>query len=259
MSFLDATALLFTTYLRRLAWSRRSVVCVVLAALAPVLALCLARFGKHTDATTIAVHVGFLLELQIIVPILALVAGSAAVAEEVEDRTITFLVSRPIPRAAILCGRYAAILVYLSALIAASAFGLLEAAAQARAHGPALDSGVREPLVAAALLGGAVYSALFAALGVFVRHPILVGLGYAFAIEGFLANMPAGTQSLTIQFYLRSVIAAQGSGAWNAVEGFASTRFDSKERALATLAIVLATALVLGAWRITRREFVVNA
>ena len=39
MSFLDATALLFTTYLRRLAWSRRSVVCVVLAALAPDVAL----------------------------------------------------------------------------------------------------------------------------------------------------------------------------------------------------------------------------
>ncbi|MBK7877379.1 MAG: ABC transporter permease subunit [Planctomycetes bacterium] len=254
---LRTSALLFRTHLARLAWSRRTLVCALLAALGPLVAFLIAAASRKTNASEIAVHVGYLLQLQVIVPVLALVAGSAAVAEEVEDRTITFLFSRPLPRASVLLGRWSAILVFLTVLLAASTWLLLAAAG--RAKGPPLDDGIREPLLAAVLAGGAVYSALFAVLGVFVRSPVIVGLGYAFAIEGFLANMPAGTQSLTIQYYLRSMIAGLGSSQWSAVEGFASTSFEPLPRALTTLSIVLVAALALGAWRITRREFVLSS
>lgn len=256
---LRTSALLFRTHLARLAWSRRTLVCALLALLAPLVAFLIAFAGRKTGAAGIAVHVGFLLQLQVIVPVLALVAGSAAVAEEVEDRTITFLFSRPVPRASVLLGRWSAILVFLTALLAVSTWLLLAAADRAHVQGPPIDAGIRTPLFAAVLAGGAVYSALFAVLGVFVRSPVIVGLGYAFAIEGFLANMPAGTQALTIQFYLRSMIAAYGSTEWNAVEGFASTNFDPLGRAVTTLVVVTVAALALGAWRITRREFVLSA
>lgn len=258
-AFVNATWLLFHTHLRRLAWSKRALVCVVLALLAPLAAFLVASVGRKVGPAEIAVHVGFLLQLQVILPVLALVAGSAAVAEEVEDRTITFLFSRPVPRPAVLLGRLGAILVFLLALLALSTFLLLAASARARGGGDGLEAGIREPLYAAVLLGGAVYASLFAVLGVFVKSPIIVGLGYAFAFEGFLANLPASTQAMTIQFYLRSVIAALGSPAWNQVETFASPSFDLLPEALWKLGIVLALALGLGVWRIARREFVVSA
>ncbi|MBI5364027.1 MAG: ABC transporter permease subunit [Planctomycetes bacterium] len=258
-AFVSAAWLLFHTHLRRLAWSKRALVCALLALLAPLAAFLVASLGRRVGPADVAVHVGFLLQLQVILPVLALVAGSAAVAEEVEDRTITFLFSRPVPRPAVLIGRWSAILVFLLTLLAASTLLLLAASARAKGHGDAVDAGIREPLLVAVLLGGAVYSALFAVLGVFVKNPIIVGLGYAFAFEGFLANLPASTQALTIQFYLRSVVAALGSPAWNRVEGFASPSFDPLPKALWTLGLVLALALALGAWRIARREFVVSA
>jgi ABC-2 type transport system permease protein len=259
MGFLHATAILFRAQLLRLLWSRRALISVVLGSLAPLSALLLATMGRKSGPVDIAMHVGFLLQLQVLVPVLALVNGSAAVAEEVEDRTITFLFSRPIPRPAVLVGRLGAILVFLLGLLAVSTTLLLAAADAASGLGAPVDAGIRDPLFAAVLAGALVYSALFAVLGVFVKHPILVGLAYAFAFEGFLANLPASTQALTIQFYLRSIMAALGSPAWNRVEAFPSPSFDPLSTAVTTLGLVVVVALALGCWRIARREFVVSA
>jgi hypothetical protein len=106
------------------------------------------------------------------------------------------------------------------------------------------------------LAGALAYSALAAALGAFVRNPIVVGLGYAFAVEGFLANLPGRNQLLTVQHYLRSLIAADGSKAWSQVEGLAAAGFEDARTAAFTVAGIVVLSLLLGSWRITRREFV---
>src|SRR5215470_14840048 len=89
--------LIFRTHLARVWTSRRA-----LAAIPPIVAALAARFDRHNTPATIAVNLGWLLLLQVIVPLVTLVAGSAVVAEEIEDRTITYLFSRPIPRASLL-------------------------------------------------------------------------------------------------------------------------------------------------------------
>lgn len=259
MDFTGATLLFFRTHLARVVFSRRGLLCLLLAAVPVVVALLVAQFGRKVSAGDLAIHVGYYLQLQVVLPVLSLIAGSAAVAEEVEDRTITFLVSRPIPRAALLIGRWSAILVYLSALLALSTAALLAAAAGARGSGLALVSGIQGPLFAAVLAGGVVYSALFASLGVFTRHPVIVGLAYSFAIEGFVANLPTSTQAITIQFYLRSLIAAEGAPAWRTLEGFEGIALAPLGTAITRLAVVLAVVLALGAWRMTRREFVLSS
>lgn len=259
MGFTGATFLFFRTHLSRVVFSRRGVLCLLLAAIPVIVALLVAQFGRRVSAGDLATHVGYYLQLQVVLPVLSLIAGSAAVAEEVEDRTITFLVSRPIPRASLLLGRWAAILVYLTCVLALSTGALLAAAQGARGPGLALVAGIQGPLFAAVLAGGVVYSALFAALGVFTRHPVIVGLAYAFAIEGFVANLPTSTQAITIQFYLRSVIAAEGAPAWRTLEGFEGVALASLGSALTRLALVLVCVLALGAWRMTRREFVLSS
>jgi ABC-2 type transport system permease protein len=259
MHFLRTSWLLFATHLKRVAWSRRSLVCVVLAFLPALVALLAARLGRRVEPAQVATTVGFLLQLQVCVPLLALVLGSAAIAEEVEDRTITFLFTRPIPRGAVLLGRWAAILVFVLLVLAASTWALLAASSTTRAGGAPVDAAIRIPLFAAVLAGGAVYTALFAALGVFVRHPVLVGLAYAFAIEGFLANMPIGSQRLTIQYHLRSLIARLGSKQWDLLEGFKASEFDTLPVACTTLVAVLVLALGLGALRIRRKQFELSA
>jgi len=259
MAFLRATALIFSVHLRRVCWSRRVLGCLGLSAIAPLVALLVALATDRVPAGPIAVHLGWLLLLQIVVPLVALLAGSAVIAEEVEDRTITFLFTRPIPRQAVLLGRWLATLVVVLGLIAVSVALLVEAAEISEAPGPRVARDVSRPLLQSALLGGAVYSALFAVAGVFFRHPMIAGIAYAFAIEGFLANLPGGTQTLAVQYHLRCWIADTGGPLWRAVEGFSLTRFESGEHALLTLGLVLASTLALGCWRIARREFVLSA
>jgi ABC-2 type transport system permease protein len=183
-----------------------------------------------------------------------LLSGSAVVTEEIEDRTITYLFSRPIPRAAVLLGRWLATLVLVSVFLGISAVLTCYGAGAGRT-----DPDLLPPLLQASLIGGAVYSGLFASVGVFAKHPMIVGLGYTFAVEGFLANLPGKNQSLTVQYYLRSLIASRGSSAWSEIPGFASTRFETAGASVATLAVLLAGVLAFSSWRISRREYVVSA
>ena len=49
--------------------------------------------------------------LRFIVPVLGVFYGTSLMADEVEDKTITYLFTRPIPRGAVLVGKYLAYLV----------------------------------------------------------------------------------------------------------------------------------------------------
>ena len=52
----------------------------------------------------------WLLYIRFIVPVLGVFYGTALIADEVEDKTITYLFTRPIPRSAVLLGKYLAYL-----------------------------------------------------------------------------------------------------------------------------------------------------
>lgn len=262
MTFAAVTWLLFRTHVGRFFVSRRALICAALALFPASLAFVLAHIERGPSAREIAANFGVLLELQVVVPLLALIVGSAVIAEEVEDRTITFLFTRPIPRSALLFGRWLAALVFVAVAISVSTALLFVAAATGggaastpSGSGP-IDWPFARPLFEAALLAGAVYSAWFAAAGVFWKHPIIVGLGYAFAIEGFLANLPGGNALLTVQHHARSWLVARGPAAWREIEAFEQQEFEPGGTALVWLAAFLALALVLGAWRIARREYV---
>jgi ABC-type transport system involved in multi-copper enzyme maturation permease subunit len=249
-----STGLLFRIQIARIWWTRRTLACAAIAGIPPLVAWLLAIGNPRTSPAAIAAHIGWLLLVQVVTPILALLSGSAVVTEEIEDRTITYLFSRPIPRAAVLLGRWLASLVVVSGFLGISAVLTCSAAGALRT-----DPELLPPLLQASLIGGAVYSGLFASVGVFAKHPMIVGLGYTFAVEGFLANLPGKNQSLTIQYYLRSLIASRGSHGWSEIAGFAATRFETAGASAATLAVLLAGVLLLASWRIGRREFVVSA
>jgi ABC-2 type transport system permease protein len=258
-SLTSAALLLFRTQLARVWWSRRSLACIALAGGPPLLAWIVSHATRRIPGEMLAVHVGWLLLIQVVVPLCALVCGSAVVTEEIENRTITYLFTRPIPRSAVLLGRWTAALVVVSVLLGLSALLTAWIAVGSKGIPGSLADGIATPLLAATLLGGAVYSALFAAAGVFFRHPMIAGLGYAFAIEGFLANLPGGGQVLTVQYHLRSVIAATGSPSWHEIAGFSAAKFETLTGSVWTLVLVLAAVLALASWRLSRKEFVLDA
>lgn len=55
------------------------------------------------------------------------------------------------------------------------------------------------------MLGGLVYSALFVALSLVSRRPVLIGLLYVLIWEGLLANLLPGAGVLSVQHYVLAV------------------------------------------------------
>jgi len=185
------------------------------------------------------------------------------IAEEIEDRTITFLFTRPIPRASILVGRYLAALVLVVIVLGASSgivFRLLAGLHGNDGSAIEIPAGFLWRLFACVLLGGAVYSAVFSALGALVKRPILVGIGYCFVFEGLLANLPGQNQKLTILYYLKSVLLAGNTELLPMFEQtLAPLELATPFSAVRTLLLVLVAALALGSWRLARREYVLSA
>lgn len=266
MGFARAVWILFSHHLGKTLTSRRALGCAALGAMTVAAATLLAWIITQEEPGPYEVEpvvvLFLLLQIQVIVPLIALVVGSAVVSEEIDDRTITYLFTRPIPRPAILIGRWLASVVLVTLVLGTSTLAALAIldAALVPLRG-ALDPAIPRRILEVVLLGGAVYSGLFAALGALVRRPVIVGLGYSFAVEVFLANLPGGNQSLTIQYYLRSILFGVDADLGPVVRELElmATELATPPDALRTLAIVLAVALGLGSWAIARRQYVLPA
>jgi len=116
---------------------------------------------------------------------------------------------------------------------------------------------VQRRLLETVLIGGAVYSAVFAALGGMLKHSIIFGLAYTFVVEGFLANLPGGNQKITIVYYLRSfLVGADPSIRSQLGEALTNTPLVPAGRALATLVGILFGALLLGGLVVRRKQYV---
>jgi len=140
------------------------------------------------------------------VPLVALFLASSLVADEVEGKTITYLLTRPLSRVAIFIGKLGAYLFGSAALALPSVvltFLILSSRAGLSAVGAHSLAMLRDLLVV--FLGLAVYGALFALVGILLRRPVLPGLAFLFAWET-LASLPGWFPRLTIAAWLRPLI-----------------------------------------------------
>ena len=128
-----------------------------------------------------------------------------AVADEVEGRTLTYLLTRPLTRAAIFAGKFAAYLATTLTLALPAAvvtFFILMTAPGAPALGPAAADLLRD--LGVMLLALVAYGALFALLGVLLKRPVIPGLLFLYGWE-LLANLPGYLPRLTLTAWLRSL------------------------------------------------------
>src|SRR5712671_5396014 len=112
----------FDLSLGQMLWSRRSVflglllggpvfLAVALRVVATLYASGFQINGAKAAGASIFGLMIWLLYIRFIVPVLGVFYGTALVADEVEDKTITYLFTRPMPRSAVLFGKYLAFLV----------------------------------------------------------------------------------------------------------------------------------------------------
>lgn len=129
----------------------------------------------------------------VVLPVVALIVGTGVLGSEIDDGTVVHILTKPLPRYEIIFAKLAvavgvtaltvAIPMYVAGVLADSAtLGLSVAAASA--------------------VGAAAYSALFLALSLVTRRPVLLGLVYVLVWEGILGNLVSGTKVLSIQQYV---------------------------------------------------------
>jgi hypothetical protein len=294
-TFVRVTLLLWSTCIRRVLITKRMAIVVLGCSVPPAMAWFMLSLPSRGPTPIEAyLYPAWWLTLMLLVPLASVIVGSSVISEEVDDRTITYLLTRPIPRAAVFLGRWLASLTVLLALVGGSVLAhgkIVEAKSGSfvphaderveitrrdgrkreitrkgsdpelvavTAHGR-LPDGLLSAVLLAALLGSTAYSAMFAALGTLNKHPMIVGLGYCFAIEGFLTNLPGRSQSLSIQYYVRSYAHAHHTGLWTKLDDLQLLDPAGPAQAVVTLVVVTIVALVIGSIAISRREYVLSA
>ncbi len=125
--------------------------------------------------------------LSLLVPVTALVFGSAALGEPNEDGTLVYLWLRPVTRWRVVT---AAVAAALTVSLPAVVIPLAAAAAVTGA-----GSEMVEATVASCTLATVAYSGVFTWLGLRVRRALVWGLVYILVWEGFVARV-GGTASL---------------------------------------------------------------
>ncbi|HET8644550.1 MAG TPA: ABC transporter permease subunit, partial [Vicinamibacteria bacterium] len=179
----------FDLALEGMLWSRRSLFMAVLLAL-PILFAVLYRVllvaklpARITAGDLYSVVVAFFY-VRNALPLVALFYASSLIADEVESRTITYLLTRPIRRSAVLFGKFAAycattLALALPALVLT--FFLLHTQRGRQGVSAAAPDLLRDlGVVALALLA---YGALFTLLGVFLKRPLIPGLMFLYGWE----------------------------------------------------------------------------
>ncbi|MET8526126.1 ABC transporter permease subunit [Micromonospora sp. NPDC005172] len=133
------------------------------------------------------------LGLAVVLPVVALIIGTGVLGAEIDDGTVVHILTKPLPRWQIV----------LPKLAVAAGVSAATVAVPLYVAGVLADS-VRLglALAAASALGALAYSALFLALSLVTRRPVLLGLVYVLIWEGLLGNFVSGTKVLSIQQYV---------------------------------------------------------
>ena len=215
MSFWTASRRVFDLSLGEMLWSRRTIFMALVVG-GPVLMAVIVKVVEMFGMSALRVNgqrvAGFgifgvmiwMLFLSFIVPVLGVFYGTALMADEVEDKTITYLFTRPIPRGAVLVGKYlaylaCALLVVLPAVMIVY-FLLVPFSALPETFGSLVTD------LALLGLGLAVYGAVFAFVGAYFKRPLVIGLLFAFGWERVVMMLPGYLKQFTIAYYINGLV-----------------------------------------------------
>jgi ABC-2 type transport system permease protein len=267
-SFMTAAARVFELSLGEMLWSRRTIFMALVVG-GPVVLAVVARLLQESGVPALRVNgvrVGgtgifgmmiWVLFVRFIVPVLGVFYGTALVADEVEDKTITYLFTRPIQRGAVLIGKYLAYLVCTTLVVLPSVM-LVYFMMVPFAEVPA-SFGLLVKDLGILAIGLAVYGALFALVGAVLKRPLVIGLVFAFGWEQLALLMPGYLKRFTLAYYVQSLVPhAMPSDGTTSVLQALFREVPSAATSLFWLFFALAVSLFLAARAVERREYVLE-
>ena len=249
-------------------WSRRTIFMALVVGGPVILALvfriiellgmpALRVNGTRVAGSSIFGVMMWMLYIRFIVPVLGVFYGTALMADEVEDKTLTYLFTRPIPRAAVLLGKYLAYLGCTSLVVLPSVMLTYFLVVPFAEVGTTFRSLVLDLAILA--LGLAVYGAVFAFVGTWLKRPLVVGLVFAFGWEQVAMALPGYLRQFTVAHWLQALVphALPSDNALSVLQSF-FRQAPPAGTSVAWLLVILAVFLWLAMRLVARREYVLE-
>ena len=189
--------------LRALLGRRRSILMLVLAGMPILLGLLVRANESDLRGETLGATIdGFV--VRVVLPLIALVFGTAALGSELDDGTAVHILTKPIDRWLIVISKIAVAGTLTAALVVPSTIiaGLL------MGGGGSGSLSTTFAYALATLIGSYLYAAIFLVLSVATSRGLIIGLAYSLIWEGILAGLLPGSQVFSVREYIGGIASA---------------------------------------------------
>ena len=214
--YVSSALRVFDLSISEMLWSRRTIFMALVVG-APVVISVLLRLLDVLGAPVFKVNgtmmagpaiFGLLIwvfYLRFIIPVLGVFYGTSLIADEVEDKTITYLFTRPIRKGAVLLGKFFAYMACTVFVVLPSVVIVYLAIVPMRGSLGASFVDLLKDLILLAI-GLAAYGAVFAFIGARFKRPLLVGLIFIFGWEQVALAFPGYLREFTVAYYLQALV-----------------------------------------------------
>jgi ABC-type transport system involved in multi-copper enzyme maturation permease subunit len=268
-SFFTSALRVFGLSIGEMLWSRRTIFMLLVVG-SPVIVALVARIvqsmgtaplrvnGVQVDAMSMFGAMIWILFLWFIVPVLGVFYGTSLIADEVDDKTITYLFTRPVRRGAVVVGKYVAYLLCTSLVVLPSVmvvYFLMVPFSQIPGTFMSLviDLGVLG-------LGLAAYGALFALIGAALKRPLVVGLVFIFGWELITLVIPGYLKRFTLAYYLQPLVphSMPAGDTVSILQGAVFRDPPSVAASLSWLVVAIVVSLALAVRVVEQREYILE-
>lgn len=185
--------------------------------------------------------------LSFLVPVISMIYGSTIIRDEMDDRSMTHVVTSPMKKTVSYFGYYLALVVSLNLMLAIiTTGGFLSFFAPLGIGGSAMD--IYLSVLSLSFIATLIYSALFLMVSLLTSKSIYFGLFYAFIWEGFVGSLPGNIQKIAISHYIKSI-----GSRW--MEYAPMENATSIRVSVFLVVILIVILLFMGGWFFDRKEF----
>ncbi|MGI9604721.1 MAG: ABC transporter permease subunit [Acidimicrobiales bacterium] len=191
------TRTLATLTIRQLLGRRRTVLIGLVMAL-PILIAVVYRFSDDAGDADAEFAVGLVSALiaSLLLPLVAVVLGTAALGSEIEDGTAVFLLTKPVARWRVMAVKMVVASVAVAMLVVPATM-----ATAWIVHGSPTADGLMFGLGLGAAVSAVLYCAVFVALSAITSRALIFGLIYVFLWEAFATNLFGSLRWVSIREY----------------------------------------------------------
>ena len=192
---------IFMLSLRQIATPKKIAVTIILVAIPIGLTLVLRAFAEDGDGEldefVVGMMEGFL--AAVVLPLLSITVATAIFGNELEDKTLGFLMTKPIARWKIAVPKYTSAVLYTvpPLLVSAIVATVLVISTEPKAI---------LAVVVAVVLGVMTYASVFTWLGLITSRALAFALLYVFIWEGLLTQFLAGIRFVSVRGYVIGIM-----------------------------------------------------